>query len=544
MAKEKVQILEVKESERVFHYEILGIVLLILSMLAIAKLGLVGKYLMLITKLLFGDWFFIIYGLIIAYSIRCILIHKRLNINNVRYLGIFILYLAIILLSHFNVHNFIKEYEGNHLVLTIRLYFNYFKNEAAESITGGGIVGATFFYLFYYLFSSVGVICLSIILIFLGIVFITKKTIKEFVNMIINLFKNGISIFNKTSRSIKEKINQYDASYKKSKLKYKIMKVDTDTYYKNEEEFTKRNVEIIKKVLNSMNIFYNEISYIICRNVTTFFITSHFNFSYEAFRRNLSNYFHTFQLKKDDYTGELLIELNNITPVPLRIGEIRQDKNDEIIFGIDDRNEFLRLENSINKLFVCGKNKKLITEYFDSVILSLIHSKNEIEYHYVDLLSLSKFATSNSVEELDHILVKINERITKFNNNKSSSIIDYNNNNSKHEKYRLVIINGLDKILYDQKNLEKIMYMLEVTQENGYLFMFSFISTEKEYHNLYNLFNYRFFLDNESEYAKKCLEKYKFDYLNKETEGYLLYKSIAVRACMLLATKQELESIK
>lgn len=53
MAKEKTQNVGTKENERLFHYEILGIILLILSMLAIAKMGLIGKYLMLTVKVLF-----------------------------------------------------------------------------------------------------------------------------------------------------------------------------------------------------------------------------------------------------------------------------------------------------------------------------------------------------------------------------------------------------------------------------------------------------------------------------------------------------------
>lgn len=62
MAKEKTQNVGTKENERLFHYEILGIILLILSMLAIAKMGLIGKYLMLTLKfyLVIGIFYFFI----------------------------------------------------------------------------------------------------------------------------------------------------------------------------------------------------------------------------------------------------------------------------------------------------------------------------------------------------------------------------------------------------------------------------------------------------------------------------------------------------
>ena len=152
MAKEKVQNIGIKEKERLFHYEILGIVLLVLSMLAISKMGLVGQYLMLITKVLFGDWYFLIFLLMILYAIRCIIVHTRLKINNIRYLGIFMMILSLILLSHFSMHRYLKSYEGNILVTTIKLYVNSFSTESADSISGGGIIGAILFYLCYYLF--------------------------------------------------------------------------------------------------------------------------------------------------------------------------------------------------------------------------------------------------------------------------------------------------------------------------------------------------------------------------------------------------------
>ena len=83
MAKEKFQTVETKKNERIFHYEILGIILFVLTIFTIAKLGVVGKYLMLTVKVLFGDWYFLIVLLTMAYSIRCILIHQKLKFRNI-----------------------------------------------------------------------------------------------------------------------------------------------------------------------------------------------------------------------------------------------------------------------------------------------------------------------------------------------------------------------------------------------------------------------------------------------------------------------------
>ena len=147
MPKEKYQTVEIKNSERIFHYEILGIILIILAMFSIAKLGIVGRYLMLTTKFLFGDWHFLITFLTLAYGIRCIIVHEKLKVGNIRYLGIFLIILSLILLSHFSMHKYVKDFDQSPLKLTISIYFNAFKTESADMIVGGGIVAVSYTHL-------------------------------------------------------------------------------------------------------------------------------------------------------------------------------------------------------------------------------------------------------------------------------------------------------------------------------------------------------------------------------------------------------------
>lgn len=542
MAKEKTSNLQTKEQERLFHYEVIGIITLIACMFAITKMGIVGRYLMLITKVLFGDWYFLIYGLLIFYAIRCIIIHKKFKMNSIRYFGVFILIIAIILLSHFSMHHYIKDYEGNYLIMTYKLYFNSFKTETPEAIIGGGMVGATLFYLCYYLLSEVGVVLISLIIIFLGIVFISKKTIKDFIKTIFNYLTNFYHFLKKTTSKLKNKVDEYDKSYnvmKNKTKKYKIMKVNTQTFYEKEYEFAKRNVETIKKVLNSMNVFYNDISYIICRNITVYFINSYFPFSYQAFERNLKNYFHNFQLKQDDLKKELLVEINSLNIIPLRVSEINKLEDDEVVFGIDDRNEFLKLNNITNKLLVMGQSHKLISNYLDTIIISLCHYKSKITYNYLDFYHDSEFSTSIDHTELATLITKINEKITKYNDLKVQSIEEYNQKSFKKDHYQLIIINGLEKIINDDLIIDKIKYLLEVSNNYGYLFIFTTCSENVDNNTLYNLFNYKLFLEKETACSKKYLGYQRFDLIKKDVEGYLLYKSVVLRCALLMLSEEE-----
>lgn len=544
MAKEKYQTLEAKDNERVFYYEILGIVLLILSMLSIAKLGLVGKYLMLMTKLLFGDWYFMVTFLTIAYGIRCILVHQKLKVNNVRYLGIFISILSIILLSHFAMHRFVKAYDENYLKLTFRLYFNAFKSENPDAIVGGGIIGGLIFYCFYYLFSEIGVVLLSIVLIFLGIVFICKKTIKDFLKMIIHFFQGIYKRCRRTASSLHQVLDTYDASYQKTKVRYKIENTHHENIYQNELKLAKEHVKKIQNILNQMNYFYAEISYIVCRNVTVFFIASYHNIDFNLFQSKLNTYFDKFLLKFDDVKKELMVELTNAYQVPLTIGELAVGHKDEIIFGMDDRNEQLMLDANENKLLIIGKDTKRIAHYIDSIILGIFHQKKEIDYFLIDLHQNTVLSTSHQMDELNAVLSLLNERIQKLQENGVSSLEQYNQKVKKKEKQELVIIHGVELLALENDLLEKLFYLLEVGAKNGFYFIFTVCGENESLQRLIHLFSYRIFLDDKLSMSKRILGYQRFDYLNAEVEAYLSYRNTILRMSLLSMSEKEKESIK
>ena len=189
MPKIKKEPYENSKKKKLFFYEILGITLAVLSFFAVAKLGSFGLYLFLIVKLLFGDWAFLFIIIGILAGCYFLMVHDHLPISSLRVLGLFFIFTSLLMLSHFSMHNYIKEYSNDYFSLTISLYIDYFKSTNSDSITGGGIIGMMFFYLFYYLLSVPGVIIISMILIILGISFISRKTLNEFVKLLIKIFK-------------------------------------------------------------------------------------------------------------------------------------------------------------------------------------------------------------------------------------------------------------------------------------------------------------------------------------------------------------------
>ena len=79
MAKEKHLRIESETKDLTFYYEIVGILSLVIPVLAFARLGVVGFYIMLVFKILFGDWYFLFLLTLFCYGLRCLIYHKPMN---------------------------------------------------------------------------------------------------------------------------------------------------------------------------------------------------------------------------------------------------------------------------------------------------------------------------------------------------------------------------------------------------------------------------------------------------------------------------------
>ena len=83
MAKLKKPSLSVNNKEKAFGYEIIGIVSILISIISLARFGLIGKYLVLTFSLLFGDWYFIFIVLVGFFGIYCLIFHKRIELKSI-----------------------------------------------------------------------------------------------------------------------------------------------------------------------------------------------------------------------------------------------------------------------------------------------------------------------------------------------------------------------------------------------------------------------------------------------------------------------------
>ena len=72
MGKEKVKSNSEVKKQSVFYLEIVGVVLVLISFITLINIGLIGNYLTLIFKLLFGDWHFLVLFVFLINDFCCL----------------------------------------------------------------------------------------------------------------------------------------------------------------------------------------------------------------------------------------------------------------------------------------------------------------------------------------------------------------------------------------------------------------------------------------------------------------------------------------
>lgn len=554
MAKEKTSTIEESKKEFTFLYEVLGIVAILISLISLTRLGIVGKYGMLTFRLLFGDWYFIFLVLLAALGIYFLFVHRSLQIKNIRYLGILLILIALITLTHFSMHNFVTKLEGNELSNTFLLYLDYFKNGRSEMLVGGGIIGALLFYLSYFLLSKTGTIIVNVILIFVGCVFITKKTIVEFFQMMGKWFKKTFGGAMHLSSNLKKVFKKFNNDYtvkEKNNKQYKIKYLnDSSISSKEQERVSLENLKKIKKALDHLNIFYQNVDYLLCSHISVYFVKSLQKINFEVFRITLKKTISDpFLIRYDKEHNIVIIEVNNKIINHISMKQIVEKNLSGIVLGLDDRNEYI---NTLENIIIISDNNNLYRYYLSTLILYshfLTRCENE-NYTLIDLnnnLSMLNFCVNKYENEITYFKTlkeEVDKIIDKLNKGNASTIEEYNKKSKDKIKKNYIFINGIEKI-YENEEIVKIFeYLLMTTNVIGFQIIVGLTSNKVLKNEKIRLFNYKLFLKNNFDYTTNTIGYGMMDVINKNSEGFLKYKEMLIRLNLVLITPEEIDKIK
>lgn len=188
MTKKKVS----KEEKKTgFQYtkELEGLFLLIFGIVGFGNFGVVGKCFRSFAIFLFGTWYVLLLALSLILGSFLIIKRKKPKYFSARLIGVYVIVLAILVLSHIT---YIKDnnLRGLDILRTtennIMLSVN---NIDLIKDTGGGMIGAAMVSLFVFLFDVVGTeVCVVVLLLF-GIIMLFDVTLSDLFASIISPFK-------------------------------------------------------------------------------------------------------------------------------------------------------------------------------------------------------------------------------------------------------------------------------------------------------------------------------------------------------------------
>ncbi len=519
----------IKENKKnLFFYEILGIVLALISFFALAKLGTLGFYINLTFKLIFGDWAFLFIILGIVSGCYFLIFHQKLPISSLRLIGIILIFTSFSILSHFSMHDYIKQYTTNYLPTSINLYFDYFKSTNAESMIGGGLFGMFLFYLLFYLISTPGVIIISIGMIILGFSFVSKTTLIDFSKLIAKLIVKIFNFIRNRNSKLKkffEKVNQEYTNKKIKKLPKNLIK--TKIIDNRIDQNTIDNyLHLIKVGLNRLNLFHYEVNSYQTPHLLVFTIKSLLKIDLERLEYQLVNELHMpFLMKINEDDNLILIEILNPNLRKISLFEALNYDNKDLFITIDDHNDPIYLNNDNKKILLFSNDYKPFLFYLilclkqENKIINVISTSKELEI-IKDYVS----EYHQSFDYLDEIIVNIENQESKIIN---YCFIDLNIKNSKID----LIIN-------------KLKYLLQLSQNSNYYFIIRLNGYLENDLYFYDMFNYLYTIDNDQLEVIKLFGFNKTTGLSIKEEGLFKNSDLIMRVANCEIDEKELIKLK
>lgn len=214
MAKRKKRKSKKNETlKRTMKFELIALILLALAVISIARLGAVGNATVLFFRFFMGEWYMLsLIGLVIFSGY---LMWKRAlpYLFHTKLIGIYLIISSLLLLSHVTLFQLLsnggKFDDPSVIANTWELFRMEVRGETSTTDLGGGMLGAIFFALFYYLFDEAGSKIVAFLLIIIGFVLMTGKTFGDaagkMMAAILNFFKKQWAAFIDDMKEWKQK---------------------------------------------------------------------------------------------------------------------------------------------------------------------------------------------------------------------------------------------------------------------------------------------------------------------------------------------------
>ncbi|MEK4535543.1 DNA translocase FtsK [Peribacillus sp. FSL K6-1552] len=164
-------------------YELIGLTLIGLAVIAIAKLGAVGKGTVFLIRFFMGEWYILFLLGAIAAGFYLMIKREVPYLLKRQFIGMYFLVASMLLLSHVTLFNMLADggpfTKPSVISNTWELFWMEVTGKTSTKDLGGGMIGAILFAASYFLFDEAGSKIVSFLFIIVGGVLLTGKTLGE-----------------------------------------------------------------------------------------------------------------------------------------------------------------------------------------------------------------------------------------------------------------------------------------------------------------------------------------------------------------------------
>src|SRR5690625_596639 len=229
-----------RKKKKGYSIEVLGIIIIFISVLAIGEFGFVGQFFANVIRIFVGDTYQLIAVLIGLLRLHYLFRSKGPKFDTKRLIGSIFLFTALLVWLHQRVFAPVMAADVNIVSATWRNLTNLFSSTISPQDIGGGMIGAILYAVSYFLFSNIGTYIFIALLAFFGIMSIGHFSYGNLFSKIRDsikvCFKWIKELFIKAKNTLQKNI-QFDSKEKTQEKvkKDKIKKSDS----KSKEEVSK-----------------------------------------------------------------------------------------------------------------------------------------------------------------------------------------------------------------------------------------------------------------------------------------------------------------
>ncbi|SDM65575.1 DNA segregation ATPase FtsK/SpoIIIE, S-DNA-T family [Fictibacillus solisalsi] len=197
-------------------FELAGLLLLALTLLALAKMGKVGQAFVQFLKFFSGEWYGVLLIGTLVMAIYLIWKRKSPPVWGKRLAGFYLFYISMLILSHLKLFSLLSKQgkwsDPSVIRNTWEIYWSQLSGSIPQGDLGGGMIGAVGFAMFHFLFGVQGSAVILVFVMIIAIILITGKSLS---GVIAKLAEAAGSLYSTAYESFQNKRQELRENRKK-----------------------------------------------------------------------------------------------------------------------------------------------------------------------------------------------------------------------------------------------------------------------------------------------------------------------------------------